>query len=138
MFQVTERVCVKDYPFDYDGKKFTFEKDLSIMIPIYGFHMDPLYYSEPEKFDPDRFNEENRTKIDPDTYMPFGRLTKLIILKLFLCSLNFRTWTAKLHRIKICSNGNQNSFLLFAAQLFHRSDREDPNSITVYCQSYRL
>jgi len=69
---VTDRICVKDYPFDYSGKNFTFEKGLSIMIPIYGFHMDPLYYPEPTKFDPERFSDENRSRIDPDTYLPFG------------------------------------------------------------------
>lgn len=42
------------------------------MVPIYGYHRDPNYFPDPLKFDPERFNEENRGNIDPDTYLPFG------------------------------------------------------------------
>ncbi|KAJ9579359.1 hypothetical protein L9F63_024533, partial [Diploptera punctata] len=31
-----------------------------------------LYYLDPDKFDPERFNEENKDKIKSFTYMPFG------------------------------------------------------------------
>lgn len=34
--------------------------------------MDPQYFSDPEEFIPERFNEENKHKIAPFTYMPFG------------------------------------------------------------------
>lgn len=59
---------------EYDDKKFTIEKGKNFYIPIYGIHHDDRYYENPEKFDPDRFNEENRRNIDPDTYLPFGKL----------------------------------------------------------------
>lgn len=48
------------------------DKDVSLMIPVWNFHRDPKYFPNPGKFDPDRFSEENRDKIDPDTYLPFG------------------------------------------------------------------
>jgi cytochrome P450 family 9 len=63
---------VKDYDLKYDGKTLHIEKGISIMIPVHCFHHDPQFFPEPQKFDPDRFNEENRKNIDPDTYMPFG------------------------------------------------------------------
>ena len=69
---MTDRVCDKDYEFDYEGQKFTFEKGKSFVIPIHGYHHDPKYFPEPEKFRPERFSEENRDSIDPDTYLPFG------------------------------------------------------------------
>ena len=69
---MTDRVCVKDYNLKYDDKVLHFTKGLQIGIPIYCFHHDPKYFPEPEKFDPERFNEENRGNIDPDTYLPFG------------------------------------------------------------------
>uniref|UniRef100_A0A182K775 Cytochrome P450 n=1 Tax=Anopheles christyi TaxID=43041 RepID=A0A182K775_9DIPT len=37
-----------------------------------GLHHDPQYYPNPSKFDPERFSEENREKINPSTYLPFG------------------------------------------------------------------
>ncbi|XP_017782505.1 PREDICTED: cytochrome P450 9e2-like [Nicrophorus vespilloides] len=43
-----------------------------IWLPIIGIHRDPEYYPEPEKFDPERFNDENKHKIKSFTYNPFG------------------------------------------------------------------
>ena len=45
---------------------------MAVGIPLYAIHHDPEYYPEPYKFDPDRFLPENRDKIKPYTYMPFG------------------------------------------------------------------
>lgn len=45
---------------------------MNLTIPVHCFHHDPEYFPNPDKFDPERFNEENRKNIDPDTYMPFG------------------------------------------------------------------
>ncbi|KAJ6639533.1 putative cytochrome P450 9f2 [Pseudolycoriella hygida] len=69
---VVDRLCNKDFVLEYDDKKFTIEKGRSFYIPIGGIHYDDRYYKNPEKFDPERFNEENRGKIDPATYLPFG------------------------------------------------------------------
>lgn len=43
-----------------------------IWISIFGFHRDPNYFPDPDVFDPERFSEENKSKIHPYTYMPFG------------------------------------------------------------------
>lgn len=43
-----------------------------IWIPINGLHMDSKYWPEPERFDPERFNDENRKNIQPGTFLPFG------------------------------------------------------------------
>lgn len=71
-FQTTDRICAKAYDLNYDGKVLHFEPDDFFILSIWSFHHDPQYFPEPEKFDPERFNEENRGKIDPDTYLPFG------------------------------------------------------------------
>lgn len=68
----TDRTCTKNYVYD-DGKlKFEIEKDSNIIFPIYGLHHDPKYYPNPSKFDPERFNDENKHNIMNGTYAPFG------------------------------------------------------------------
>jgi cytochrome P450 len=37
----------------------------------YVTHRHPEYWSEPERFDPDRFSDERATRIEPYSYMPF-------------------------------------------------------------------
>lgn len=67
-----ERFCVKDFTFDLDGKTITIPKDHSVLIPAYAWHRDPNNFPNPNKFDPDRFNEENITKQNMNAYAPFG------------------------------------------------------------------
>ncbi|XP_049294620.1 probable cytochrome P450 9f2 [Anopheles funestus] len=69
----TDRMCVRDYVVDDgDRLKFTIDKGTAIFIPIAGLHHDPQYYPNPNKFDPERFSEQNREKINPNAYLPFG------------------------------------------------------------------
>lgn len=69
----TDRVCVKDYIYDDgNGQRFTFEKGASLLIPIFALHYDPKFFSDPEKFDPERFNDRNSQNIIPGSYIPFG------------------------------------------------------------------
>ncbi|XP_058837432.1 probable cytochrome P450 9f2 [Topomyia yanbarensis] len=70
---VSDRFCTKDYVYDDGaGTRFTIEKDQTIWIPTFGIHHDPKYYPNPEKFDPERFSEANRSKLDAGAYLPFG------------------------------------------------------------------
>jgi cytochrome P450 family 9 len=34
----TDRICSKNYEYDFDGLKFTFDEGYNFFIPIYGFH----------------------------------------------------------------------------------------------------
>ncbi|XP_037042332.1 probable cytochrome P450 9f2 [Bradysia coprophila] len=67
-----DRLCTKEFELECDGKKILIEKGRSFYIPTAGLHFDERYFPNPEKFDPERFNDENRGKIDPGTYLPFG------------------------------------------------------------------
>lgn len=69
---LTDRVCVKDYLYDDGTFKFTIEKGRAFWIPIYSLHHDPNYFPNPDKFDPERFGDENKNNIQPGTYAPFG------------------------------------------------------------------
>ncbi|XP_019866454.2 cytochrome P450 9e2 [Aethina tumida] len=70
-----ERICTKEYtiaaqlPHETD---LIVEEGSSIWVPAFGLHRDPQYYPNPDKFDPERFSDENKTKINSLTYLPFG------------------------------------------------------------------
>ncbi|KRT85988.1 cytochrome P450, partial [Oryctes borbonicus] len=73
---ISDRVCSKDYTIEpvhsHEQPIYLKTGDL-VWIPIYGIHNDPKYYPEPEKFDPMRFSDYNKTNvINPYTYLPFG------------------------------------------------------------------
>lgn len=70
---IVDRSCIKDYVYD-DGQgcRFTIEKGKSVIFSIVGLHNDPQYFPNPAKFDPERFSDENRHNIKPNTYLPFG------------------------------------------------------------------
>ncbi|KAJ8729800.1 hypothetical protein PYW07_016838 [Mythimna separata] len=73
---VADRRCVKDYNFGRPNSQATkdliIKKGEAVVISPWSFHRDPKFYPEPGKFDPDRFSPENRDKITPFTYIPFG------------------------------------------------------------------
>ena len=49
-----------------------FHKGLMVEIPVYVIHHSEEYYQNAEQFDPERFMPENRHKIIPYTFLPFG------------------------------------------------------------------
>ncbi|KAH9509395.1 hypothetical protein Btru_045783 [Bulinus truncatus] len=57
----------------------TIPKGAGVIVPIFHVLKDPRYYPEPEKFDPEQFNEVNKTKRDPVTFLPFGYGPRLCI-----------------------------------------------------------
>ncbi|KAJ6619975.1 putative cytochrome P450 9f2 [Pseudolycoriella hygida] len=69
---LTDRICIKDYELEYDGKKILIEKGKNFLIPIWAIHNDPNYFPDPSKFDPERFSDENKRSIREYTYLPFG------------------------------------------------------------------
>mgnify|MGYP002715762424 CR=1 FL=1 len=59
------------------------EKGTPIIISVLGLHMDPKYYPEPEKFDPERFTDEEKIKRHKYTYLPFGEGLHQCLGKIF-------------------------------------------------------
>lgn len=45
---------------------------LSVTVPIFAIHRMPEYWPQPEMCIPERFSPENKDKINPYTYLPFG------------------------------------------------------------------
>lgn len=48
------------------------DKGTVITINLYALQRNPKHYADPMKFDPERFTPENKAKITPYTYLPFG------------------------------------------------------------------
>ncbi|KAJ8973163.1 hypothetical protein NQ317_007504 [Molorchus minor] len=72
---VLTRVCTKEYKIPAtknDEVDLVLEEGCAVTIPVAGLHRDPTYFPDPNTFDPDRFSEENKGKIVPGSYMPFG------------------------------------------------------------------
>ena len=70
------RSCTKSFT---TSMGYTIEKDDTIFIPVWSLHHDHDYFPNPEKFDPERFSQENRSSIKPFTYLPFGEGPRMCI-----------------------------------------------------------
>lgn len=65
-----DRIASEDYYVEeYD---FVLPKGTPVILPFAAILKDPEYWPEPELFDPERFAPENKSKIVPGSYCPFG------------------------------------------------------------------
>uniref|UniRef100_A0A6P7H0G8 Cytochrome P450 9e2-like n=1 Tax=Diabrotica virgifera virgifera TaxID=50390 RepID=A0A6P7H0G8_DIAVI len=74
-FPESDRECSKDFviePESPDEEPLNLKRGMVVSLPTMCMHKDPKYFPDPERFDPERFNDENKDKIDPYTYFPFG------------------------------------------------------------------
>lgn len=70
-----DRRCVKRFvipPLQPNERPVEIEPGEIVGIPIHAIHMDEKYFPQPQKFDPERFSDDNKHNIKPGTYMPFG------------------------------------------------------------------
>ncbi|KAI1307997.1 Cytochrome P450 3A25 [Halotydeus destructor] len=67
---VLSRQASEDYKLP--GTDVTIPRGMDVQISTWRVHRDPSNYPEPDKFDPSRFLPENRNKIKPYSYLPFG------------------------------------------------------------------
>lgn len=59
-FSGLNRICTKDYKLP--GTNIVIEKGTIIIIPSIGLHYDPKYFEQPDKFMPERFDENIANK----------------------------------------------------------------------------
>ncbi|XP_067005617.2 probable cytochrome P450 6a14 [Anabrus simplex] len=70
---VLSRVCRQ--PYTIPGTDVTLDEGTTILIPAKSLHCDPLYFSEPEVFNPDRFDDE----VQNSSYLPFGQGPRMCV-----------------------------------------------------------
>jgi cytochrome P450 family 6 len=59
-------------PYKIPGSDIVLEKGTRVLIPLASLHHDPKYYPEPDRFDPERFSDEEKQKRHHYVYLPFG------------------------------------------------------------------
>lgn len=60
--------------FDHEGQSFLIETGKNVIVPLYTFHHNSEYLSDPETFNPERFRDDNMK--NHVAYMPFGLAPK--------------------------------------------------------------
>lgn len=109
------RACTKDYVYDDGDKvKFKVEKGAIIFFPTYSIHRHPECFPDPEQFNPERFNDENKHKIRPETYIPFGSGSRNCIVSIFQIGSIISTKIfidIIFSGLTICADGNQSNTL---------------------------
>ncbi|PNF21097.1 Cytochrome P450 6j1 [Cryptotermes secundus] len=76
-----DRMCGSDYtlPSTSGNGTVLLPKGTGVFIPVFALHYDPQYYPDPDKFDPERFTEENKQNRPNYTYLPFGEGPRICI-----------------------------------------------------------
>lgn len=77
-----DRICTKDFtiqPVNSGEKPVTIERGTVVWFPNLAMQRDPKYYPDPDRFDPERFNDENKQKVNPYVYNAFGIGRRLCI-----------------------------------------------------------
>jgi len=58
--------------FSPEDPKYFIAKGTIVVIPALGIHYDPEIYPDPEKFEPERFTDEEIAARSSCTWLPFG------------------------------------------------------------------
>ncbi|KAJ8967190.1 hypothetical protein NQ314_003019 [Rhamnusium bicolor] len=81
VFPILPRVCVNDY--NVPGTNFTIEKNTFVLVSNMGIQRDPEYFPNPDKFDPNQFSSENKSKRPFIAHLPFGEGSRICVGKAY-------------------------------------------------------
>lgn len=89
------RVSNQDYTLPNGG---VVPKGTFLVLPVYAMHHDKDVFPEPERFDPERFTEEEKSKRHPFAFLPFGEGPRICI------GARFAMMQTKIALVKLLSN----------------------------------
>uniref|UniRef100_A0AAT9UTG8 Cytochrome P450 6PV1 short isoform n=1 Tax=Maconellicoccus hirsutus TaxID=177089 RepID=A0AAT9UTG8_MACHI len=75
------RSCTKTYKIPNSDTYI--DKGVSVVIPVVGLHRDPVYYTDPEVYNPENFSEEVKNSRHHCTFLPFGEGPRICIASRF-------------------------------------------------------
>ncbi|XP_033356352.1 cytochrome P450 9e2-like [Bombus vosnesenskii] len=74
------KICTEEFVLQgSDGLTYRAKPGTNIIIPAEGLQCDPKYWTDPEVFDPERFNEERKQTIEKMTFLPFGEGPRICV-----------------------------------------------------------
>ncbi|KAJ9580925.1 hypothetical protein L9F63_023897, partial [Diploptera punctata] len=73
------KMCTKPYKLETSGGVYEVKPGTPVIVPLSSLHNDPKYFTDPERFDPERFNDGPRKNIQKFTYFPFGEGPRLCL-----------------------------------------------------------
>lgn len=74
------KACTKECELiGKDGLSCKINPGVITLISLYGLHMDSKYWTNPEKFDPERFNENEKEKRSKFVFLPFGEGPRMCV-----------------------------------------------------------
>lgn len=86
-FPFVTRTCVMDYKVP--NSDVIIQKGRRVVVPILALHLDKEYWPDPQKFDPERFSDDNKPLIQQYSYIPFGEGPRYCIGTYFIVYLLF-------------------------------------------------
>jgi cytochrome P450/NADPH-cytochrome P450 reductase len=89
------------------GGKYRLQAGSAVMVLTEMLHRDrEIWGEDPEAFDPDRFNPENRARIPPNAYKPFGTGQRACIGRQFALQEAVLVLSMVLQRFELVDVGN--------------------------------
>ncbi|GBP66269.1 hypothetical protein EVAR_41064_1 [Eumeta japonica] len=85
---IIQRKCTRDTLLTVGNLKV--DKDVLVVVPVYAIHRDSTYYSEPDKFDPERFAPGSDKNHHRYAYLPFGEGNRICIVSTSIVSVGAR------------------------------------------------
>ncbi|XP_029656611.1 cytochrome P450 3A21-like [Octopus sinensis] len=93
LISILQRECKKDCVI----KGVKIPAKMTVVMPIRSLHYDERYWTDPTKFDPERFSEEGKARQTPFTYTPFGGGPRICI-GMRLAKLQFKVAVVQMMR----------------------------------------